>query len=107
MPSASGRASPLVISQSNLQYLYISESSYSINFFSHLALTKLCISYSSRAVNLFAKWLVHSKDLRIKTLVIGDPFDESLQVNELLHLLYRMMRYLGWRILGQIRHRVS
>jgi hypothetical protein len=85
IPHAGDRASPLVISMSNLRYLYLTESNYSIKV-SNSTLNKLFISCSSRAVNLFAKWLVHLKDLRIKTLVIDEPVDESLHIKHLMHM---------------------
>jgi hypothetical protein len=86
IPLAGDRTSPLVISMSNLQYLYLTESSYSIDIPHVAILTKLYMTCGSLGLNILAKWLVHLQDLRIKTLVIDEPFDESIQMKQLLHM---------------------
>jgi hypothetical protein len=53
----------------------------------HLAtLTKLYMTCDSLILNILAKWLVHLKDIRIQTLVINEPFDESLLMKQLLYM---------------------
>jgi hypothetical protein len=40
------------------------------------------MSCGTLGLNILAKWLVHLKDLRLKTLVI----DESVQIKQLMHM---------------------
>jgi hypothetical protein len=83
----------IVISMSNLQYLYLTESNYSIDIPHVAILTKLYMTCDSLVLNILAKWLVHLKDLRIQTLVIDEPFDESIQMKQLLHMyIGRLLR---------------
>jgi hypothetical protein len=85
IPEAGDQATTLVIRMENLTYLYLSEIDYTV-VLSHSMITNLYISCSSEAVNLFAEWLLHLKDLRIKELWVDEPFDASLQMKNLIHL---------------------
>jgi hypothetical protein len=87
IPYAEERYFPLVTSQSNLKFFYCFQGSYCIQMISaYTSLTNLYVSCISIDVNLFAKWIVNLKDLRIMTLRITDPFDESRYMKELKHL---------------------
>jgi hypothetical protein len=111
IPLAGDRASPLGISMFNLRYLYLTESNYSIKV-SNSTLNKLYMTCDSLALNILAKWLVHLKDLRNKTLVINEPFDESIHIKyPIVYRSYRDRRIHGQensrRIHGQIGRRLS
>jgi hypothetical protein len=84
-PPAGEQTTPVEISISSLQYLYLSDIVYTLDI-AYSLITNLYMTCDSKAVNFFAKWLVHLKDLRIKKLWADEPFNESLQMKQLIRL---------------------